>query len=894
MLSYSYLSSPSHTKIIIDQFDPSQQTWIVSDLKSKQELQQNCLNRDGYYIDDSILRVSDFWKLWLRRLAPQIQIVSDEFIKKSIEKFVKEKSSEFKIEAHEYSTLYKYLDELSPILFSNGQTDVLAEWIKQENKIWNSWFMLAQLCLNELVAEQKIISSRWIPAYLSSLDLSLIVWGRRIILDLGSEMTSIEFGIFLALSKRIDIEVLVPDPTWKSKYKYLLHTYEVNQGFANLKNAISSDDSVAPLKPEQFFRFQTEALEVKHITNQVRDWLDSGVDAKKISLISPRLEDYWSVLKLHFDYEGIPYNKKYVSTAHTIQSFQVLLSKLKTQTLEPSWESLEQVAFSDLLVNSIIKLKFEKFKSLFVELIDHDDLKRDEQVVKMFFNTVDLNNVMGREEFLAVIIKNIIELKSNSQINDVALACIKNFIEITSVSKFNFEQWLNIFSSSLREKEIEIAKGNVDGVNLRSLQNTSLFDAEYVIWFGLDESGFMSTSKHVLTADEMEYLKYNFDFSFTYPEESHTEFNLRWLTQNNFKEQIFTSALYSFQSEPLNTSLFVLENSINPDQDFNIKQTPTRFDQTLLAYDIDTAKELKLTADHYHTFREVVPYRPQKLSPTEVSQYDQCGFKLLASSGFRLRDYPAISLDLDPRQRGNLVHDLFQYLVTDKNYQNYDAAKTENHLNSLRLKYQLYPFADDFWQIQLKRYLDVASRFSRFESDRLRLITGIKHFSEKDFKLDDGLWPYSGRIDRVDVLPSGEAVVYDYKNSPNSKTVMGTNWIAKKEYQMLFYLKAVVETFKGDFISDIKGAYYYFYKTMTVDKGLFKISDNKSSQLDVLFKNNKSKVDENTFDEILQHFNQELKRIETQITKGEYFAKPFNKDICKDCDWRQMCRAPHL
>ena len=57
MLQFLKLSNLSQIQIGLNEFNPEKQTWIVSDLKSKHEIQNLCLNKFNYYTDDSILRI---------------------------------------------------------------------------------------------------------------------------------------------------------------------------------------------------------------------------------------------------------------------------------------------------------------------------------------------------------------------------------------------------------------------------------------------------------------------------------------------------------------------------------------------------------------------------------------------------------------------------------------------------------------------------------------------------------------------------------------------------------------------------------------------------------------------------------------------------------------------
>lgn len=891
MLKFTHINHPEILKKRIKQFNPSLETWIVSDLKSKQDIQNQCIKQQGYYQDDSILRISDFWRIWLRRLAPQINVVNDEFLNQEIELFLTQNKESLGIESYQASTVKKYIEELASVLLNKGHFEVVKEWAFNDGKTWSKWLLVSKLCMDYLVQSRRVISAKWIAALLQNLDLEKIQWKQKIILDLGSEMTAIEFGNFQVISKKIDIEILVPTPIWKNRYKYLLHTYELNQGYAQVSAA--SDEYVkTELDSSKYARFQTESHEIKYIVGQVRKWLDEGVKPENIALLSPRLEDYWPVLKMHLDYEGIPYNKKVVSPLITVLPIQTILSKLLTRSHQATWESLEQGTFHENEKNNVSRLSYEKFKSLFVELIDSEDLLREESIRKYFHQQIKTHEKMTREEFVTEIFKILIEYKDSEIYEEHTLQAVKDFLGVTISANMNFNQWIAIFTQILRNKEITVSPSNLNGIDLRSIQNTALSDVTHIIWYGLDDSGFKTKQNHILSSEEMEYLRFNFDFTFSYSEETHTEFNLRWLSQMNFKEQYFTCALFSNKAEPLTSSLFMLEGNPKPDVDFSVEKNPTRLDQVLFSFNEASPK---LQKEKNKGLNDKVQFFPEKVSSTEIVNYDQCGFKLLASKGFRLRDYAPTGLDLDPRQRGNLTHALFEYLIKDDKYKNVKTNEIEQFLDQKRIEFNLYPHADTFWLIQRSKYLELSSRFIAMETERLTGLN-LSHLLEFDFKLNFEELTVTGRVDRIDVNPRGEALVYDYKNSNSDKTNFGVNWIDKKEYQLLFYLLAVENTLKSEadssqHLKDV-GAYYFFYKTMMVSKGLL------NKDLSSVFQNtvpvNKSLATGETYEELKNNFKTIMLAIKERMKEGNYSAVPFNEKICSDCQWNQMCRAPHL
>jgi RecB family exonuclease len=98
-------------------------------------------------------------------------------------------------------------------------------------------------------------------------------------------------------------------------------------------------------------------------------------------------------------------------------------------------------------------------------------------------------------------------------------------------------------------------------------------------------------------------------------------------------------------------------------------------------------------------------------------------------------------------------------------------------------------------QVDLDRYLrHAAEEESPLEPMELELGFGIGEGDERGepsrlpaFELPGGM-KLRGRIDRVDVSPDGEAVIYDYKSS---RALPSARWIKDGNLQVALYMRAV-------------------------------------------------------------------------------------------------------
>ena len=345
MLEFLKIQHPDQIKELLKNFNPGTQTWIVSDLKSKREIQNESMLRFGYYTDDAILQVSDFWQIWLRRLEPTLQVVSSDFIRTLVQIFIDTYGSTLDITENEFSTLDKAVQELAPLLLHPESDHLLKEWMQtqDEDKKWIKWYLRARTCIRYIVDEKRVIDKKWSAAYLQTIDFDQIKWNRELIIDLGTELSSIEMGLFKILSQDQKVTVYVPSPEWQSQFPFLLKTYTENLGYGQvsaLEHKKSGDSQ------SEFVRLSTQLSEVKYAVAKARQWIEhQQVLPSDIAIMAPDIEEYWPVLEHYLSEEGIPFQKDIVAPLNSLADIQTFLSNLQNLTQDVSWESLEKNYF---------------------------------------------------------------------------------------------------------------------------------------------------------------------------------------------------------------------------------------------------------------------------------------------------------------------------------------------------------------------------------------------------------------------------------------------------------------------------------------------------------------------------------------------------------------------
>lgn len=108
-------------------------------------------------------------------------------------------------------------------------------------------------------------------------------------------------------------------------------------------------------------------------------------------------------------------------------------------------------------------------------------------------------------------------------------------------------------------------------------------------------------------------------------------------------------------------------------------------------------------------------------------------------------------------------------------------------------------------QADLERYLrHAAAQDSPLEPTHLELSFGFpdQAASLPPLKLADGVL-LRGRIDRVDVGPGGQAIVYDYKSGRTGSGHSGARWVQERRYQMALYMRAAGELLGLDVVGGL-------------------------------------------------------------------------------------------
>ena len=465
MISYTLLGSPKDKKNRLDRFDPSTETWLVSDLRSKLDLQKNLLQTREFLEEEAVLRASELWKKLLFRVRPSLEVTSQELLLALEQDFLRQKGFTEDLINDVSSKILDYIYQLAPLLSHPQGREMLQEWFKENKKSeekWSKWCYWSFSVWNFFLKEG-VISHLWVASLLvNELNFEKF-WKRKLVVDLGAEINHVEVEILRHLGRYIDIEVIIPCPTWVGEYQTLMSAYEklVDKDLQEILKERHGENNGEAQKSlhtsQKYLRFTTMLAEVKEIVSQTRRWIDSGVEPQKIAVVSANIDKYWPVLSQFFEQEGIRTDKETKVKAQFFKEVQRWISHFNLLLKEPESEDLETDLFAS---EGLPLLSFEKFKQIFSSVYEREDLKRSDSVFEKY-KFKDLQKApLNRKEFIDLAIS----IWPGDPKSDLLALILQDLIkECRSSISMGLEQWVDYLKkknmSSRSARSIGLSNG---------------------------------------------------------------------------------------------------------------------------------------------------------------------------------------------------------------------------------------------------------------------------------------------------------------------------------------------------------------------------------------------------------------------------------------------------
>lgn len=913
MLQIISLENRSQVNELFTNYNPREQSWLVSDLRTKFELQQKILARDGQYVDEAVLRASDLWKMLLKRLEPRLRLVSDPFAHSLLRAIMDEHAEVLGVNSSAEDTVFSYIDQMAAIIFHPEGSKRLEEWFENHREAknrWQEWYLRARFCAIKLLEEHQVITADWITAYLQNFNELERVWNIPLIVDLSGEISRVEAEILRVLSRSVEVIILEPSPQWRADFHFLLKPYEDLR--AQSVKATKLQPVAKKEKLQKVLRFSGMLAEIKNSVGQVREWLEAGVPATAIAIVAPDIEAYWPVLQAFLGEEGVAYQKEITHKAQSLPSVTRWLATLRAKSGHLSSSDLE-IAFFDK--SEAQDLRYEEFKALFKSLYVNEDLARSEIVHKIFSGQLDISGLVSREEFVGLALKE--WQTTETEIVQVVLReLLQNAVAKT---KLTWKEWLSYLESIVAAKEYSLEKGQSSGILVTKLMSAHSEKALYRIFLGLTDEALKSRNKTQLSGQDYFELAKDLGFYLDNPDQSDLEFELRLLAEADSLQDIYCFGATDLSGALCSPSAFWLSLSEGSGENHESLTLPkeTRWDE-LQHSDLSHANEDRLWLSSRREELEqrirqdlgqaelpnlVLPELP-RISASAIESFLTCPFIFAAQRYFKLKDLPDIDLDVDHRTRGQLAHALFEKLTIEPMRFDWQPQELDALLEVIRVERKLL-FADErLWTPLKKKHILLGQRFLEVEKNwrnefkKTKTIAREKRFEfyldpqseeiSKEFK--PGTFRIAGQIDRIDSDDQKHLIVLDYKSSSGGISTH-SSWLKNQEIQLLFYMWVMEKSLLEDVQGEVIGLFYYIFRTF--DRKGFKIEELSGS----LYPASKRKDKNATFEAkklYLMEFNKVLMGTLARIQNGEATPHPADFQTCPTCEWRRQCRAPHL
>lgn len=900
MLKVSYLQSNEDRKSFLKKFDPETTTWIIPHLRSKLEIQSELFERNGFFVEDSVLRASDFWKSLLTRKDASIQVLSTPLLQAEARQWIRNHFQEDVLHPRSAEILVQIAQQSNEILFNRNLKDVIDDWVNNRDTppSWWKWFQLSSLWAQFMVQE-KLLGSNWIPPFLEA-NGEHLTWHKNIVVDLGVQMRTVEAELFKLLSQSRDVEVLVPHFQGPSRLQSLLQRFDL---FETHPPAWSKD-SPAPQERRAFFQLSSALLECKFALNQALEWNQKHqIPLEKIEICLTEPEVYWPKIKAIADQLGLPLQRRGTTSLFSRPMIQRLISKLSVLLHEFDQSETETFFFD----SETPSLAYHEYVRKYSSLEEPSDLDQIPELRK-YLQTSSSSPLWAKEEM----IDRVFSLMDEHNSESVQLLVAEMDQVIPSGRKYSSTDWKSLLYSLASQVEIPY-EGQESGLSISSLESGESLKTDYRILVGLTDSALRKKKPSPLPYQDLVEIRKDLGFRIEDPELSFLEYELYWKDQNLSTKHVYTYSHSDFQGQLQSPSLFFFEKCLRhgkfevphfwnenlmpklrdgfdqssesslPDSDFHLNYLEKKINERL---EQDRSEKLLIQGQ----------FSNLSLSATQLEKYTSCPFVFFAEKVLRLKDLPEMDLDLDPMSEGQIFHKLFERLLRE-NVKSISFPDFKKLFDKITSEIDIHVFDSDLWNSYQLRVYKTLTEFLNFENNwrndhpHIKILDFEKSF-DKTIDIEGEPVRFTGQIDRIDQdLETRNLFLIDYKKKAPVET-NPSGWIGKNRIQLLFYLWILSQDSPPT--NSLAGACYYTYSIPERNIGIFNEETSLPFQDPSSQGNKKYLVSSESFQSLIDSLKAEITTRIQRIREGDFTPFPKDKDTCKKCSWRKTCRAPHL
>ncbi len=902
-------------KQLLREFDPNKSLWVTSDIKS-QFFILNQLEKSHQLKNKScIVRARDYWSQLFPISYPEYHIVPRFFLILLYQKWAKNRIQEWQKRKETGALICQYMEALAHLLKHPLKNTLMEEWKiietdKTTGLYWIKWYDLAEDFWNYL-NEKKIIESSWASAFLLDNIPHKNIQFKEIIFDLGFDINTVEKELIYQISEKTSVRILTPAYSDNNEIHPIYKYFNQKNIFRQTKEHTCFSANVTNIK-----KFTTSLAEVKDITSWVTTALNKGIKPNRISVLAPRIEDYWSCLKSYFKRENIPVNKKETISLQSFPQIQLWFAKMQTHLNIISYENMDT-----LCADKKPAVNFSKLKADFYHVKQVEKWPVETHIKHKLKNKKE---PVSNEKFIKWA-RGLLKPKENNDdpINKAIKECVNDFLKITKTVtglQLQWQTWLNLLEFIIEKKEVAIHEGNPNGINCLSFNALGWVESDFTYITNLSEES-MKTNKHNVISSLSAYsIMENLGFFIKSEPADKMEQIISGFIHQKHKELVLSFSSTNFSGTPLTPSRLWLAKAIEHKKDINHFDIPgtTLWDRQQRKSSVKEIlshrkmehtpwelMEASIKEDLNHKVSEVFCQKEIKnLSPSSLDDYVKCPFIFSAKILFYLWDGPDRDMDIPLSERGSMVHKLFEILKTKYNTTSPSEKDIlqiiEEIKTSKKFKQQIQKIHPVIWEKEKSWLLKRALIFLEQEERKKSLFKDHQTIGcEKTYHCywnlktqspaKEGNIFFKGKIDRIDSDNQSYQII-DYKNSLPSGSV-APSWSVQDNFQMAIYMQ-VMELGLTDFPPlPVQSAFYLNYKNFDY-QGLAP----KTSTYIQLLKGSqkKSLISEETKKNILHNVNKKINSFILNIQEGYFPAQPKTKVSCVKCRWRKICRASHL
>ena len=268
---------------------------------------------------------------------------------------------------------------------------------------------------------------------------------------------------------------------------------------------------------------------------------------------------------------------------------------------------------------------------------------------------------------------------------------------------------------------------------------------------------------------------------------------------------------------------------------------------------------------------------PQALNKL-ISAQQSCPFQSFAVHRLQLDRPPAeTALQPDAGIRGQALHQILEQLgrAYPEGWQALDAEQLQLWVKDIvRQQARHYPHCDNAWQRrEQRRLLDLLEQLRQMEQQRppyvIEQVEQTREFAVLGYK-------FQLRVDRIDKLPNGKRVLFDYKSGTYVSRAPSMAPEKFTDPQAGIYSLA----------SECEGVALLQVNARNVDYFGWGSNDTQPIASSRSYRS----VDEQKWQEFMQQWRQQLEQIFGAYINGEAAVHPQSAQSCRRCHLQALCR----